>query len=179
MARVEGRFTMKKHRHLLLTAVLGVVLVTFAALVGVTATPATATGASSAGTSAAKQRLAVTIRPAAETFQLSLSSTGSVVRDAGRVTWSTVGERSVTREGQRVRVWTGFGRFAGKRGDLVLRFRWEWLDAGRGYEAGVGTWTVARSTGPYAALRGTGRSAAVWLPQGPIASRVDGLVLPG
>ena len=32
------------------------------------------------------------------------------------------------RGGQRVRVWTGFGRFAGRRGELTLRFRWEWLD---------------------------------------------------
>jgi hypothetical protein len=112
-------------------------------------------------------------------LQLSLSSAGSVVRDAGTVAWSAADERSVTRGGQRVRVWTGSGRFTGRRGELTLRFRWEWLDAGRGYEAGVGTWRVVAGTGSYAALRGNGRSAAVWLPQGPVASRVDGFVREG
>ena len=45
--------------------------------------------AARAGTTATKQ-LAITIRPATETFQLSWFSAGSVVRDAGSGTWGTV-----------------------------------------------------------------------------------------
>lgn len=151
---------------------------TFATAAAVVAVVAVLSSLASAGTPATKQ-LAITITPATETFQLRLSSSGSVVRDAGRVTWSTAEEHSVIRAGQRVRVWTGFGRFAGRRGELTLRFHWEWLDAGRGYEAGLGTWRVVQGTGSYSALRGNGRSAAVWLPRGPVASRLDGFVREG
>lgn len=156
---------MKRYVHILATTVFLVVLVL--------------TSAASAGMSATKLRLAITIRPVTETFQLSLSSAGSTVRDSGGVTWGTAGERVFTRNGQRVRVWTGFGRFTGTRGELTLRFRWEWLNAGRGYEAGLGTWTLVKGTDAYAALRGNGKSAAVWLPRGPVASRLDGFVREG
>jgi hypothetical protein len=130
----------------------------------------------SAAPSVTKKRLAITVNPVTETFQLSLSSAGSVARDAGRVTWLTTGESVSTRGGQRVRVWMGTGRFNGKQGALVLRFRWEWLNAGREYEAGVGTWTVVDGTNGYSGLNGSGKSAAVWAPGGPVASRMDGFV---
>lgn len=135
--------------------------------------------AASSGSGATPQRIEITIRPATETFELRLASGDSVVRDRGSVTWTTVGERFLTRDGQRVRVWTGFGRFSGMRGDLGLRLRWEWLNAGREHEAGVGTWSVVEGTRSYAALRGGGRGAAVWLPGRPVASRVDGFVRKG
>lgn len=135
--------------------------------------------AASAGTSAKQEKFAITIKAVPETFLLEWSSAGSVVRDSGSVSWRTVGERTRTRNGQRVRVWTGYGSFLGKQGSLGLRFRWEWLNAGRGYEAGVGTWSVADGLDAYAGLRGGGSSAGVWLPRGPIASRVDGFVRKG
>jgi hypothetical protein len=140
---------------------------------------AIACAAAGAGTSATKKQIAITITPASETFQLSLSSAGSVVRDAGNVIWTTAHQRILTRDGQRVRVWTGTGRFVGKRGQLVMRLRWEWLNAGRDYEAGIGTWSVTNTTGSYAALNGSGKGAAVWLPGRPVASRLDGFVQEG
>ena len=125
------------------------------------------------------RRLAIDVDAEPGRFSLTLGSGGTAVRDAGNVTWSTRVDRTVTRDGRRVRIWAGDGSFVGRRGALTLRFRWEWFDAGRGHEAGVGTWSVVTGSDVYAGLRGTGRSAAVWLPRGPVASRMDGRVHQG
>ena len=66
-----------------------------------------------------------------------------------------------------------------KRGEIVTRFRIDWLDAGNGHNAGSGTWKVIRGTGAYANLTGAGRSAHVWLPRGPAASRAEGFMRSG
>jgi hypothetical protein len=133
-----------------------------------------------AGTTAATTRIAITVTPGqVDRFELTLTHPGSAVHDVGTVTWQPEGTRILARGGQRVRQWRGVGSFVGKRGRLSLRYRIDWLNAGRGHEAGVGTWTAIDGAGAYASLAGSGRSAHLWLPRGPLASRADGYVRSG
>lgn len=139
----------------------------------------TLTSAATAGAVGAKQRVAITIRPPVLTFVLTPMTEGATKRDSGTVSWQRESERVVMRDGQRVRQWVGSGTFVGKRGTIVVRFRIDWLDAGHGHDAGSGTWSVIRGTRDYATLTGGGRSAHVWLPGGPAASRAEGFVRSG
>ncbi len=135
--------------------------------------------AAGAGTVGAKQRVAITIRPSVLTFALTPMTQGAIERDSGRVSWQRETERVLMRNGQRVRLWIGTGTFVGKRGEILIRFRIDWLDAGKGHESGSGTWKVIRGVGAYANLTGAGRSAHVWLPRGPAASRAEGFMRSG
>ena len=74
------------------------------------------------------------------------------------------------RDGQEVfrwecRAWT----FTGKRGTLVLRSQFTWIEAGGPYNIATGTWKVVRGTGQYAGVTGGGRSAQVGAPSGWLA----------
>jgi hypothetical protein len=71
----------------------------------------------------------------------------------------------VTREGQKVDIYTAVWTFTGKRGSLVFGERNEWVDIGNdanrdGNDDGVavGTWKVVGGTGQYAKLAGGGWS---------------------
>ena len=71
----------------------------------------------------------------------------------------------VQRDGQEVfrwecRAWT----FTGKRGTIVLRSQFTWIEAGGPYNIATGTWKVVRGTGQYAGVTGGGRSAQVGAP---------------
>jgi hypothetical protein len=88
---------------------------------------------------------------------------GALKRDSG-----TVGEGKTLSE--RNRITTGFWRFTGKRGDLVLRERREWVDLGSDVNGdglrdvvALGTWKAVRGTGQYAGVAGGGRSAHLGL----------------
>ena len=135
--------------------------------------------AAGAGTVGAKQRVAITIRPPVLAFVLTPMTQGEIERDSGSVSWQRESERVLMRDGQRVLLWVGIGTFISKRGEIVTRFRIDWLDAGNGHDAGSGTWKVIRGTGAYANLTGAGRSAHVWLPRGPAASRAEGFMRSG
>jgi hypothetical protein len=137
------------------------------------------TSAASAGPLAGKQRVSITAAKSGGTkFLLTPLTSGVLKKDAGGTTWQRRSERFVTRDGQRIDVWTGLGTFVGKRGDLVTRFVIEWLDAGNGVDTGSGRWTIIRGTGEYAGLAGGGRSAHSWPSRGLITFRADGLVAP-
>lgn len=129
---------------------------------------------------ASKQRIAITITPGTvNTFVLTTPTEGVIARDNGLVSWFTEKETVGTRDGQQVRTWVGVGIFGAKRGELRIRFRIDWRNAGRGHEAGTGTWTVIDGTRAYKGVTGSGRSAHVWLPRGPVAARADGFVQVG
>ena len=139
----------------------------------------TLSSAASAATVGAKQRVAITITPSVGAFVLTPLTRGETKRDSGNVSWQRESERVLMRDGQRVELWIGTGTFIGKRGEFLIRFRIDWLDAGNGREAGSGTWKIIRGTGDYANLAGAGRSAHVWLPRGPAASRAEGFMRSG
>ncbi len=132
-----------------------------------------------AGTNAARQRVAITTTPttAVKTFVLEPLTEGRLKRDSGTVTWHRENERTLIRDGQQVDHWVGVGTFVGKYGTIVIRSRIDWLDAGRGHDAGVGTWKVIRGTRDYARVAGSGKSAHVWLPSGAAASRAEGFMV--
>ena len=89
--------------------------------------------------------------------------------DARAATGTRPSERSC-RDGQEAflwecRAWT----FTGKRGTLVLRSQFAWIEAGGPYNIATGTWKVVRGTGQYAGVTGGGRSAQVGGPSGWVA----------
>ena len=51
------------------------------------------------------------------------------------------------------------GMFTGKRGKLVLRSQYTWIEAGGPYNVATGTWKVVSGTGQYAHVAGGGRNA--------------------
>ena len=130
----------------------------------VLAAAVTLTSIASAGPAAAKQRVAVT----AEVFGkavLDPLQQGVLKRDAGTVggLLSNTPDRVVTREGQKIEIYTSTWTFTGKRGSLTFRERTQWVDVdeGTGFNAATGTWKVARGTGKYAKVAGSGRSVHI------------------
>jgi len=119
----------------------------------------TLTSVAAAGPDAAKQRVAITakILPGG-TFVLTPLRAGAMKRDSGTVVeGKTLSERNG--------ITTGFWIVTGKRGNLVLRERREWVDIGNdgngdGIDDAVafGTWRVVRGTGQYVRVAGGGRS---------------------
>ena len=142
----------------------------------------TLTPVASAGPAAAKQRVAVT----AEVFGkavLDPLQQGVLKRDAGTVggVLSNTPDRVVTREGQKVEIYTSTWTFTGKRGSLTFRERTQWVDvdAGPGYNAATGTWNVVRGTGGYAQVVGSGRSVHIARDASPLLwkVRLEGFVI--
>jgi hypothetical protein len=147
----------------------------------------TLTSVAAAGPDAAKQRMAIMTKGAANAsspavFVLTPLQTGALKRDLGttRVEGSLPPERVVMREGQRVAIYDSIVEtLTGKRGRLVIRSRIEYVDAANGYHVGTGTWKVVRGTGQYARITGGGRRGDVYLDRGPWSGRNEGfLTLP-
>jgi len=126
------------------------------------------TAVASAGADATKQRVQIDmkIHPAG-TFVLAPLQGGALKRDSG--TQGCKGEPDkggVLRDGQEswpwvCRAWV----FTGKRGTLVLRSQFSWIEAGGPYNVATGIWKVVRGTGQYARVTGGGRSAQVGNPK--------------
>jgi hypothetical protein len=133
-----------------------------------------------AGPDAARQRVAITTQAAETTpaspFVLTPLHAGALKRDSGMQTGAIPPERVVMREGQRVSIYHGVVTLEGNRGNLVIRYRSEYVEAGNGYHVGAGTWKVVRGTGQYAGATGGGRSGDVWLDRGPWSSRLEGFL---
>lgn len=154
-----------------------------AVLVGLAAA-VTLTSTAAAGPDAAKQRVAIMTKGAANasgpaTFVLAPLQAGALKRDSGstRVEGSLPPERVVMRDGQRVAIYDPIvEKLEGKRGTLVLRSRIEYVDAGNGYHVGTGTWKVVRGTGQYARMTGGGRRGDVYLDRGPWSGRNEGFL---
>ncbi len=129
----------------------------------------TLTSVAAAGPDAAKQRVAITTQAAKTTsvspFVLTTLQAGALKPDSGMLIASDASSsnRVVMREGQEVSIYTGVGTLKGKLGNLVVRFRSEWVEAGNGYHVTFGTWKVVRGTGQYAGVTGGGREGGVWL----------------
>lgn len=108
---------------------------------------------------AAKQRVAIEMKILPnQTFVLTPLQAGAMERDSGTVNeGKTLSERNG--------ITTGLWIFAGKRGNLVLRERREWVEIGNdgsgdGTDDAVafGAWRVVRGTGRYVRVAGSGRS---------------------
>lgn len=151
-----------------------IVLVAFAAAV-------TLTSAGAAGPAAPKQLVWITSKGVVYSpgkFELTPQQAGPVRPDSG--TETAVGSlRDVVREGQRVSISDWVYTLKGKRGNLVIRARIEYVQAGNRYHVGIGTWEVVRGTDQYAQITGGGRLGSVWLDVGPFSERRVGfLTLP-
>lgn len=131
------------------------------------------TSVAAAGPAATKQRVQIDMKiHPKKTFALATLQSGALKRDSG--THACPGDPddlgTVQRDGQEVfrwecRAWT----FTGKRGTLVLRSQFAWIEAGGPYNIATGTWKVVRGTGQYAGITGRGRSAQVGGPSGWVA----------
>jgi hypothetical protein len=125
---------------------------------------------------AAKQRVAIEMKILPHgTFVLAPLRAGAMKRDSGTVNeGKTLSERN--------RITTGLWTFTGKRGNLVIRERREWVQIGNdgngdGTDDAVafGTWRVVRGTGQYVLVAGSGRSGHEGL--GPVwYARLEGFL---
>jgi hypothetical protein len=104
-------------------------------------------------------------------FVLTPLEAGTLERDSGRHACN--GETNfgeVLRDGQESWVWGCRAlTLTGKRGTLVLRYQYAWIEAGGPYNIATGTWKVVHGTGQYARVTGGGRSAEVGAPSGRLA----------
>ncbi len=138
----------------------------------------TLTSVAAAGPEAAKQRVAISMKGLANgTFVLTPLQAGTLKPDSGTV--SVVYKEpapTVMREGQTVFIYQNTYTFKGKRGNLSIRERNEWVDVSNenapGFDfrpgVGIGTWKAVGGTGAYAKITGGGRSGhagmgAEWL----------------
>ena len=122
---------------------------------------------------AAKQRVVITAKMSEGTAVLELMRDGALERDSGTVApadgsnaYTSNPDRTVTRDGQKVVIYTGVWAFTGKHGTLLFRDRNGWVDVGndgdgdgRNDSVAVGTWKVVLGTDGYAGVRGGGRSS--------------------
>jgi hypothetical protein len=132
----------------------------------------TVTSVATAGSSAAKQRVQLDMKIAPKkSFLLTPLQAGALKSDSG--THDCIDELdggTTLRDGQETfrlecRAWV----FTGKRGKLVLRSKYAWVEAGGAYNIATGTWRVVSGTGQYAGAAGSGRTADVGGPSGRIA----------
>jgi hypothetical protein len=131
-----------------------------------------------AGSSAAKQRVAIS-GVGASGFTLTPLTAGALKMDAGSASFCCWTTRDVIRDGQAIEVTNGpLMTATGKNGALVAKNRMEWLSVSGGYEVFTGTWKVVRGTGAYAGLAGGGRVAGITLPGGETKWRREGLIGP-
>jgi hypothetical protein len=131
------------------------------------------TSVASARVEATKQRVQIDMKIyPKKTFALATLQSGALKRDSG--THACTGDpdelAEVQRDGQQAfpwecRAWV----FTGKRGTLVLRSKFVWIEAGGPYNIATGTWKVVRGTDQYAGVTGGGRSAQVGSPSGWLA----------
>ena len=146
-----------RSQHLIAGARLAAVLVALAAAV-------TLASVAAAGPAAAKQRVQIDTK--AGTFTLTALQAGAIESDSGTEGCDEEpNKRGVRRDGQDAWVWEcPSWTFVGKRGKLVLRSQFTWIEAGGPYNIATGTWKVVRGTGQDAGITGGGRSAHVGSP---------------
>ena len=125
-----------------------------------------------------KQRVEISSKGGLLAFVLSPAGPGALERDSGRVSWGTVRQVFITRDGLPVEVNEVDATLTGRRGRLVVHLRIEWFDSGNRYFVGAGTWRLGRGTDAYASLRGSGQVSTTWLPSGPVSFHWEGFVYP-
>ena len=98
-----------------------------AALVALAAV-VTLTSVAAAGLDARKQRVAISMKDLANgTFVLTPLQSGTLKRDSGTVRLVYTDEPAVMRNGQEVIIYRSTYTFKGKRGNLSIRERSEWV----------------------------------------------------
>ena len=142
------------------------------------ATAVTLAAVAAAGPVAAKQRIAIQLKGAKESFVLTPLTSGAVKPDSGAATFCCWSSRHIIRGGQAIEINDPQMTLTGKRGTLVARNRIEWVDLPDGWAVMTGTWKVIRATGDYVGLSGGGRGAGVSLPDGTGKSRFEGFLGP-
>ena len=142
------------------------------------ATAVTLAAVATAGSVAAKQRIAIQLVGAKESFVLTPLTSGAVKPDAGTATFCCWSSRHVMRDGQAIEVNDPQMTLTGKRGTLVAHNRIEWVDLPDGWAVFTGTWKVIRGTGDYAGLSGGGRGAGITLPNANGKTRFEGFLSP-
>jgi hypothetical protein len=142
------------------------------AVLAALAAAVTLTSAAAAGPHVAKQRVAINMKnPDNGTFVLtprraSPTEVGTLKRDSGTVRLVFNEPTTVMREGQRIDVYRNTYTLKGKRGNLSIRERTEFVSVSNekvpGFDftpgVGIGTWKVVGGTGAYAKVTGGGRS---------------------
>ena len=154
---------------------------TFGLCAAALAAAVTLTSAAAAGPAAPKQLVWITSKGVVYSpgkFELTPQQAGPVKPDSGTET-AVRNFRDVVREPQTVSISSWVYTLKGKRGNLVIRARIEYVEAGNRYHVGIGTWKVVRGTDQYAKVTGGGRLGSVWLDVGPFSERREGfLTLP-
>jgi hypothetical protein len=109
-------------------------------------------------------------------FALAPLTSGPLTRDSGTATSGCWTRRFIQRGGQSVEVDNPRRTFEGKRVASAWRARITWVDLGRGYSVGTGTWKIVHGTGAYARVEEHGRIALITdaSNHGPV--RAEGLV---
>jgi hypothetical protein len=128
------------------------------------------------GTTAQTQRVAIESRASVFAFTLKPLDAGPLRRDTGAANWTGSSTHKLTRNGQSVTVENVLGTFQGRRGSFTARFHIEWTSAGNGFRAGNARWTIGAGTGAYEHLAGSGRSSAIFRPDGKGTMRAEGLL---
>ncbi len=149
------------------------------AAIGMTVAAVLAT-AGAAGTAATKQRIAIEERAVSDsptgTFKLLPLTPGPVKADSGRATFSLKRGGTSTASGQRVATYAVTQTLTGKRGIIEIRAVTKSTDAGGGYLAGSGPWSITGGTKAYNRLHGGGRQSGVLTPAKVIFTRYEGYV---
>lgn len=137
------------------------------------------TSVASASADATKQRVQIDMKIFPDkTFVLAPLEAGALKRDSGTHNCNEDTDLGgAMRDGQETfpqecRAWV----FTGKRGKLVLRSRFTWVEAGGPYNVATGTWKVVRGTGQYARVTGGGRSATVGVGSSTSLARYQGFL---
>jgi hypothetical protein len=125
----------------------------------------TLTAVASAGSTTAKQRVAIHLKGATG-FVLTPLTPGPIKPDTGTATFCCWTERHIMRNGQAIDINNPQMTLAGKHGTVVTRNVIGWIDVPDGYSLFTGTWKVIHGTGVYAGLTGGGGAAGVGLPNG-------------
>jgi hypothetical protein len=134
------------------------------------------TSLAAAGPTASRQHFTIVAKGDTDHFVLTANA-GAVAPDSGTIGWCCWSQHFRTRDGQKVEIDDPLATFTGRHGTFDIRFRIEWLDAGRGYTVGTSTWKLVRGTGAYARLAGSGRGAQAWAPPDhPVTFRADGFL---
>ena len=133
-----------------------------------------------AGTAATKQRIAIEERAVSDspngTFKLVPLTPGPIKADSGSAVFAVKRRGTVTVSGQRVATYVVKQTLTGKRGVIEVRAVTKSTDAGGGYLAGSGPWSISSGTKAYAGLRGGGRQSGVLTPKKVIFTRYEGFV---
>jgi hypothetical protein len=124
----------------------------------------TLTSVAAARPGATRQRVQIDLKVfRGNSFVLAPLEAGPLERDSGKQRCLQEPlKQEVSHDGQTAWLWDCRAwKFVGKRGTLVLRSRFTWIEAGGPYNIATGTWKVVRGTGQYARVTGHGRSAQV------------------